>query len=126
MLDHVDFAVQDLALSRAFYVAALAPLGMKPLIEIHREDGRQGTGFGLGEPAQFYIGGGRPVAGRLHVAFAAQTRAAVDAFHRAALAAGGRDYGQPGLRRRYDEHYYAAYVLDPDGHVVEAVCRVPA
>ena len=126
MLDHVDFAVQDLALSQAFYVTALAPLGIRPLIEIDREDGRQGTGFGLGELTQFHIGGGRPVAGRLHVAFAAQTRAAVDAFHRAALDAGGKDNGKPGLRLRYDEHYYAAYVLDPDGHVVEAVCRVPA
>ena len=126
MLDHVDFAVQDLALSQAFYVTALAPLGIRPLIEIDREDGRQGTGFGLGELTQFHIGGGRPVAGRLHVAFAAQTRAAVDAFYRAALDAGGRDDGRPGLRLRYGEHYYAAYVLDPDGHVVEAVCRVPA
>ena len=125
MLDHVDFAVQDFALSRAFYVAALAPLDIKPVIEINRDDGRRGTGFGLAEPAQFYIGGGHPVTGRLHVAFAAQTRAAVDAFHRAALDAGGKDNGKPGLRRRYDGNYYAAYVIDPDGHVVEAVCRFP-
>jgi len=125
MLDHIDFAVQNLALSRSFYVAALAPLGIKPVLEIERDDGRQGTGFGLGEPAQFYIGGGRPVAGRLHVAFAARTRAAVDAFHKAALGAGGKNHGKPGLRLRYDEHYYAAYVIDPDGHVVEAVCRLP-
>src|SRR5688572_22826693 len=97
MFDHIDLAVQDIALSRAFYVAALAPLGIKPVIEIDRPDRRQGTGFGFGEPAQFYIGGGRPVAGRFHVA-----------------------------RLRYDEHYYSAYVLDPDGHVVEAVCRAPA
>jgi catechol 2,3-dioxygenase-like lactoylglutathione lyase family enzyme len=126
MLDHVDFAVQDLALSRAFYVAALAPLGIRPLIETNREDGRRGTGFGLDDLAQFYIGGGRPVAGRLHIAFAAQSRAAVDAFHRAALDAGGRDNGKPGIRLRYDANYYAAYVIDPDGHVVEAVCRLPA
>src|SRR5918994_1106033 len=69
VLDHVDFAVQDLALSRAFYLAALAPLGIRPLIETDREDGRQGTGFGSGDLAQFFIGGGRPVTGRLHVAF---------------------------------------------------------
>jgi catechol 2,3-dioxygenase-like lactoylglutathione lyase family enzyme len=126
MLDHVDFAVRDLALSRKFYVAALAPLGIRPLIETDREDGRQGTGFGLGKLAQFYIGGGRQVAGRLHVAFAAPSRLAVDAFHRAALDAGGMDNGKPGLRPHYDEHYYAAFVIDPDGHVVEAVCRLPA
>ena len=125
-LDHVDFAVKDLAVSRAFYVAALAPLGIEPLIEIDREDGRRGTGFGHGEFAEFYIGGGRAVKGRMHVAFAAQSRVAVDAFHRAALAAGGIDRGPPGLRPHYHEHYYAAYVIDPDGHVVEAVCRLPA
>jgi catechol 2,3-dioxygenase-like lactoylglutathione lyase family enzyme len=126
MLDHVDFSVRDLAVSRAFYVAALAPLGFKPLIETNRIDGRNGTGFGRGEFARFYIGGGRAVDGRLHVAFEAQSRAAVDAFHQAALAAGGTDRGPPGLRPHYHEHYYAAYIVDPDGHVVEAVCRLPA
>ena len=126
MLDHIDFAVRDLALSRAFYVAALAPLGIAPQLETEREDGRRGTGFGRGEFAQFYIGGGRPLEGRMHVAFAADSRAAVDAFHAAALATGGRDHGRPGLRPQYDAHYYSAYVVDPDGHVVEAVCRRPA
>lgn len=125
MIDHIDFAVRDLAVSRAFYVAALAPLGIGPVIDIDREDGRQGTGFGCGESAHFYIGGGDPIVGRLHVAFAAESRAAVEAFHQAALAAGGIDHGKPGLRPHYDEHYYAAYVIDPDGHVVEAVCRAP-
>jgi len=124
MLDHIDFAVRDLARSREFYRAALAPLGMRPVIEIDREDGRQGTGFGTSGMAQFYIGGGVPVAGRLHVAFAAPSRAAVDAFHRAALDAGGADNGKPGPRPRYDASYYAAYVIDPDGHVIEAVCRL--
>jgi catechol 2,3-dioxygenase-like lactoylglutathione lyase family enzyme len=126
MLDHVDFAVRDLALSRKFYTAALAPLGIRPLLETDREDGRQGTGFARGDIAQFYIGGGKPADGRLHVAFAAPSRAAVDEFHQAALAAGGADRGQPGLRPHYHQHYYAAYVIDPDGHVVEAVCRLPA
>jgi catechol 2,3-dioxygenase-like lactoylglutathione lyase family enzyme len=125
MLDHIDFAVQDLARSRAFYVAALAPLGIQPLVETDRKDGRKGTGFGAGGVAQFYIGGGRPVSGRLHVAFTAPSRAAVNAFHEAALAAGGRDNGKPGLRPHYDANYYAAFVLDPDGHVIEAVCRQP-
>jgi catechol 2,3-dioxygenase-like lactoylglutathione lyase family enzyme len=126
MLDHVDFAVRDLARSRAFYVAALSPLGFSPLLETDRADGRRGTGFGQDEFAQFYIGGGGPVDGRLHVAFSAPTRAAVYAFHAAAIAAGGTDGGKPGLRPQYHEHYYAAYVIDPDGHVVEAVCRQPA
>jgi len=126
MFDHVDFAVRDLGTSRAFYAAALLPLGFRPLLETDRADGRRGTGFGRGEFAQFYIGGGRAVDGRLHVAFEAQSRAAVDAFHQAALAAGGIDRGPPGLRPHYHEHYYAAYVVDPDGHVVEAVCRLPA
>jgi len=126
MFDHVDFAVRDLGTSRAFYAAALLPLGFRPLLETDRADGRRGTGFGRGEVARFYIGGGRAVDGRLHVAFEAQSRAAVDAFHRAALAAGGVDRGPPGLRPHYHEHYYAAYVVDPDGHVVEAVCRLPA
>jgi catechol 2,3-dioxygenase-like lactoylglutathione lyase family enzyme len=125
MIDHVDFAVRDVARSRAFYVAALAPLGISPLIETDREDGRKGTGFGRDGVAHFYIGGGSPVIGRLHVAFEARTRAEVDAFHAAAIAAGGRNHGDPGLRRQYDPHYYAAYAIDPDGHVVEAVCRVP-
>lgn len=123
MLDHVDFAVRDLALSRAFYAAALAPLGFKALIDVDRDDGRQGTGFGRDGLAQFFVGGGRPVEGRLHVAFAAHTRAEVDGFHKSALAAGGRDKGEPGLRPQYGPHYYAAYVIDPDGHTVEAVCR---
>jgi catechol 2,3-dioxygenase-like lactoylglutathione lyase family enzyme len=125
MIDHVDFAVRDLARSRAFYVAALAPLGIAPLIETDREEGRKGTGFGRGGLAQFYIGGGLSVSGRLHVAFDARTRAEVDAFHAAAIAAGGTSHGAPGLRAHYDPHYYAAYVVDPDGHVVEAVCRAP-
>jgi len=124
MWDHVDFAVVDVARSRAFYVASLAPLGIRPLVEVDRDDGRKGTGFGV-DLARFWIGGGVPVAGRLHVAFVAPSRAAVDAFHAAALAAGGEDRGTPGLRPRYGAHYYAAFVRDPDGHVVEAVCRTP-
>ena len=126
MLDHIDFAVRDLATSRAFYVAALAPLGYRPLLEFDRADGRRGIGFSDREFARFYIGGGQAVHGRLHVAFEALSRDSVDAFHRAALAAGGADRGAPGLRPHYGEHYYAAYVIDPDGHVVEAVCRHPA
>ena len=123
MLDHIDFAVSDLAASRAFYVAALAPLGLVPILDVDREDGRKGTGFGSGEIGEFFIGGGVPVGGRLHVAFRAQSLSAVDGFHTAAIAAGGIDHGKPGLRAKYGEGYYAAYVRDPDGHVVEAVFR---
>ncbi|KQY52194.1 VOC family protein [Lysobacter sp. Root494] len=125
MLDHVDFAVTDLARSRAFYEGALAPLGMSLVVEIDRKDGdgHQGSGFGFADRPVFWIGAGRPPSGRLHVAFAAQSRAAVDAFHKAAVAAGGIDNGAPGLRLRYHPNYYAAFVLDPDGHNIEAVCH---
>ena len=125
MLDHIDFAVADLARSRAFYEGALAPLGMSPVVEIDRKngDGHQGVGFGLADRPVFWIGGGRAPSGRLHVAFAAQSRAVVDAFHKAAIAAGGIDNGAPGLRLRYHADYYAAFVLDPDGHNIEAVCH---
>ena len=124
MFDHLDFAVADVAHSRAFYIEALAPLGVMPLVEIDRDDDRHGTGFGGGDGiARFWIGGGESVAGRMHVAFAAPSRAAVEAFHAAALAAGGEDHGAPGERPRYGTPYYAAFVRDPDGHVVEAVYR---
>lgn len=123
MLDHIDFAVSDLVTSRAFYVAALAPLGLVPILDVDREDGRRGTGFGSGEMGEFFIGGGEPVGGRLHVAFRAKSSSAVDAFHAAAIAAGGADHGRPGVRPAYGEGYYAAYVRDPDGHVIEAVFR---
>ncbi len=123
MFDHVDFAVSDLARSRGFYAKALAPLGIVPVMDIDRADGRRGTGFGTSGDARFWIGGGQPVAGRMHIAFVAPSRAAVRAFHAAALAAGGADHGAPGLRPRYGDPYYAAFVVDPDGHVVEAVCR---
>lgn len=125
MLDHIDFAVTDLARSRAFYERALAPLGMSLLIEIDRKhgDGHQGAGFGSADRPVFWIGGGHPPSGRLHVAFAAQSRAAVDAFHEGAVAAGGIDNGAPGLRAHYHPDYYAAFVLDPDGHNIEAVCH---
>jgi len=123
MFDHIDFAVRDLERSRAFYATVLATLGIAPVIDIRREDGCTGTGFGVGGDARFWIGGGLPVRGRLHIAFEAETRSAVEAFHAAAIAAGGLDHGPPGLRPRYGEPYFAAFVLDPDGHVIEVVCR---
>jgi catechol 2,3-dioxygenase-like lactoylglutathione lyase family enzyme len=123
MFDHVDFAVADFSRSRAFYVQALAALGVVPLHDIKRDDGREGTGFGSNGCPRFWIGKGEPVVGRLHLAFEASSRGAVNAFHAAALSAGGQDHGLPGLRPQYGDHYYAAFVLDPDGHIIEAVCR---
>ena len=125
MLDHIDFSVTDFERSRAFYVLALAPLGINSVFEIKRDDGREGTGFGCGASPQFWIGRGPVVSGRLHVAFEAESRASVDAFYESALEAGGTSNGAPGLRAQYGEDYYAAFVSDPDGHNIEAVCRRP-
>jgi catechol 2,3-dioxygenase-like lactoylglutathione lyase family enzyme len=123
MFDHIDFAVVDFPRSRAFYAQTLAVLGIVPLLDIKHDDGCEGTGFGIDGSPRFWIGKGAPVAGRFHLAFEASSRSGVDAFHAAALTAGGQDHGQPGLRPQYGDHYYAAFVLDPDGHVIEAVCR---
>lgn len=126
MLDHIGFPVSDFARSKAFYAKALAPLGYTIVMEVAlSEDGGDGyAGFGAGRP-QFWIGTGKPLQGRLHVAFAARTRAEVRAFYDAAIAAGGIDNGAPGLRPHYHENYYGAFVLDPDGHNVEAVNHLP-
>lgn len=127
MIDHVGFSVADFARSRAFYLQALAPLGYAPVMDVTKErsGGYEGTGFGPPNRPQFWIGTGAERSGSTHVAFAADSRAAVDAFHRAALAAGGRDNGAPGLRPHYHAHYYGAFVFDPDGHNIEAVCHAP-
>ncbi len=125
MFDHIDFAVVDLKVSRNFYKTALATLGVEPFMDIETAEGREGTGYGSLTGEQFWIGGGEAVKGRMHIAFAAQSRAEVDAFHRAALGAGGSCKGAPGIRPVYGEHYYAAFVVDPDGHTIEAVCRKP-
>ena len=123
MFDHIDFAVVDLTVSRTFYETALAPLGIAPFMNIKTEEGREGTGYGSLTGEQFWIGKGEAVEGRMHIAFAAQSRADVDAFHHAALGAGGVCKGAPGIRPVYGEHYYAAFVFDPDGHTIEGVCR---
>ncbi len=127
MLDHIGFAVSDLAGAKAFYAAALAPLGIRLIFEVSAEEtgGAVHAGFGEGQKPYFWIGSGDALRGRLHVSFAAPSRAVVDAFYRAALAAGGRDNGPPGLRPHYHANYYGAFVLDPDGHNVEAVCHAP-
>lgn len=128
MIDHVGFKVSDYARSKAFYLKSLAPLGYGLLMEVTPE--MTGTdswhaGFGCDRKPDFWIGTGDATHGSLHVAIAAKNRAAVDAFHTAALAAGGIDNGPPGLRPQYHPGYYGAFVRDPDGHNIEAVCHVP-
>ena len=129
MLDHIGFPVSSFLHSKRFYEAALEPLGVSLMAELSAEQTGSSSHAGFGENGKpwFWIGDGEGVLrGRFHVAFAARRRADVDAFHRAALAMGGRDNGPPGLRPHYHEHYYAAFVLDPDGHNIEAVCHNPA
>jgi catechol 2,3-dioxygenase-like lactoylglutathione lyase family enzyme len=127
MIDHLGFPVLDFARSRAFYVQVLATLGFGPVMDVTREQsgGYEGTGFGPPGQPKFWIGNGDHHAGQMHIAFAAGSRAAVDAFYNAAIAAGARDNGAPGLRAHYHPHYYGAFVLDPDGHNIEAVCHIP-
>ena len=125
MLDHAGFPVSDYARSKAFYLQALAPLGYVLVMEVQQdENDSPAAGFGGGGKPDFWIGGEGGLQRPIHIAIAAQNRAAVDAFHRAALAAGGKDNGAPGLRPHYHPNYYAAFVLDPDGHNIEAVCHV--
>ncbi|HKC49629.1 MAG TPA: VOC family protein [Myxococcota bacterium] len=120
MIDHVSLRVSDFPRSRAFFGAALAPLGYGLFA-----DYGDAAGFGVGAKPDFWIGAGE-APGATHVCFAAASRAQVDAFHKAALAAGGRDNGAPGLRTAYHPTYYGAFVLDPDGNNIEAVCHQPA
>jgi catechol 2,3-dioxygenase-like lactoylglutathione lyase family enzyme len=123
MLDHVGFAVSDYARSKAFYAHALAPLGLTLIIE----PAGQAAGFGTAGKPWFWVEAqGAPVRGRLHIALAASARGQVDTFHAAAIEAGGHDNGAPGVRAMYHPDYYGAYVLDPDGNNVEAVCHQPA
>ena len=128
MLDHVGIPVSDYARSKAFYLQALGPLGYGLVMEVSsKETGAEGhCGFGAEGRPQFWIGSGKPIKGQVHFAFMAKDRAAVDAFHAAALKAGGKDNGAPGLRPHYHANYYGAFVLDPDGHNIEAVCHLPA
>jgi catechol 2,3-dioxygenase-like lactoylglutathione lyase family enzyme len=124
ILDHITLVVSDYARSKAFYEKALAPLGIQKLMEFGK-----GCGFGRDRKPEFWIGQGptsfqKPEQLRIitpiHVAFAASSRAEVDAFYEAALAAGGKDFGAPGVRPEYHPNYYGGFVLDPDGHDVEA------
>ncbi|TWI03631.1 catechol 2,3-dioxygenase-like lactoylglutathione lyase family enzyme [Luteimonas cucumeris] len=126
MLDHVGIPVSDFARSKAFYTAVFAPLGYGLVMEVTPEmtgDGSSAAGFGKGKP-DFWISSSDRHA-RTHVAILAADRAAVRKFHETALAAGATDNGPPGLRPHYHENYYGAFVIDPDGHNIEAVCHAP-
>ncbi|HEY4201685.1 MAG TPA: VOC family protein [Devosiaceae bacterium] len=117
-VDHIGLNVTDYDKAKAFYAAALKPLGMTVMMDF-------GVTIGLGEVHPFlWISAGNP--GHVHLAIAASTRAQVDAFYAAAIAAGGKDNGKPGLRTEYSENYYAAFIIDADGHNIEAVCHAPA
>jgi catechol 2,3-dioxygenase-like lactoylglutathione lyase family enzyme len=127
MIDHLSFAVSDFAAGRRFYDAVLAPLGYARVMDLEFE-GKSYAGYGPNRKPVFWIYGGygKAVPGTgAHTAFAAPSRMAVDAFHETALANGGRDEGAPGLRPEYHANYYGAFVFDPDGHKLEAVCHAP-
>lgn len=126
MLDHIGLPVSDFARSKAFYTSVLAPLGYGLVMEVTPEmtgDGSSAAGFGKNKP-DFWIGTSDKQA-RTHVAVVAADRASVRSFYEAAIAAGAKDNGPPGLRPHYHENYYGAFVLDPDGHNIEAVCHAP-
>jgi len=125
--DHIGFVVSDIKRSKAFYDAALKPLGIGLVMEVTEEmtGGHAHAGYGSdGRPYLWLGNGDGRLRGKLHVAFSAPDRATVDAFYKAAIAAGGADNGAPGLRPLYHDAYYAAFVLDPDGHNIEAVCQL--
>jgi catechol 2,3-dioxygenase-like lactoylglutathione lyase family enzyme len=127
MLDHIGLSVADLARSRAFYDAVMPTLGAACQMAVTAAEtgGYEGFGYGMAGKPSLWIGNGGRTKGSLHIALVAPDRAAVDAFHQAALSAGGTCNGAPGLRPHYHPNYYAAFVLDPDGHNVEAVCHRP-
>jgi catechol 2,3-dioxygenase-like lactoylglutathione lyase family enzyme len=125
MIDHIGITVSDYAKSKAFYSSALAPIGYAMLMEIpaavtgHTDV----AGFGEAGKPDFWISGGTANKPPIHVALRVDSRAKVDGFYEAAIKAGGRDNGGPGVRPHYHPNYYGAFVLDPDGHNVEAVCH---
>src|ERR1700678_1342934 len=127
MIDHIGFAVSNMERSKPFYGAALKPLGISIVMEVTAEQtgADAHAGFGKDDKAFFGIFAGGETEGGTHGALTAPTPADGDSFSRAALAAGGRDNGSPGLRHHYHPSHYGAFVLDPDGNNVEAVCRRP-
>ncbi|HEY2685620.1 MAG TPA: VOC family protein [Steroidobacteraceae bacterium] len=125
MIDHTGVSVSNYAKAKAFYVKALGAIGYQLLAEFSREvtGGKQVAGFGEPPKPDFWIGTGTPNQPPVHIAFRVSSRTLVDEFYRAALSAGGHDNGAPGPRPHYHENYYGAFVLDPDGHNIEAVCH---
>ena len=120
IIDHLGIHVTDLQASKAFYLEALAPLGISLVIEF-----KYAAGLGKGGKPELWLHKARGEASRLHFAFHAANRQEVDDFYQAALAAGGQDNGPPGLREQYHPYYYGAFILDPDGNNIEAVCHLP-
>lgn len=132
MIDHIGISPADLERARVFYDAALAPLGISRVMEVTADEtgGYHGIGYGTGGKPSFWLSNDSrralpegPRGACIHLAFRAESRAAVDAFHAAAMAQGGRDNGAPGIRPHYHPFYYAAFVIDPDGVNLEAVCQ---
>jgi catechol 2,3-dioxygenase-like lactoylglutathione lyase family enzyme len=121
VIDHISLAVSDVARSKAFYEAALGAIGYRVL----REFGDSVIGFGVPPKPDFWVRAGQVSVAPTHVAFGVDSRELVDDFYAAAIAAGGRDNGKPGLRPHYHPDYYGAFVFDPDGYNIEAVCRRP-
>jgi catechol 2,3-dioxygenase-like lactoylglutathione lyase family enzyme len=127
MIDHIGFSVSDYPRAKAFYEKALAPLGYVLIMEVQQgANGAPAAGFGAGGKPDFWIGGEGGLNKPVHIAITAKDRPAVDAFYKAALAAGAKDNGPPGLRPHYHPNYYGAFVLDFDGHNIEAVCHAGA
>lgn len=128
MIDHLGFPVSDYDGAKAFYTKALAPLGYSLIMEVTQQQSGHpaAAGFGADGKPDFWIGGEGALNRPVHIAIRAKDRATVDAFYHAAIAAGGRDNGAPGIRAHYHPSYYGAFVLDPDGHNIEAVCHAPA
>lgn len=127
-IDHIGFPVSEYERAKAFYTQALAPLGYALVMEVpgeYTQSHAPACGFGENGKPDFWISGEGSSKTGLHVAIVAKDRAAVDAFYKAAMAAGGQDNGAPGLRPHYHPNYYGAFILDSDGHNIEAVCHLP-
>ena len=118
IIDHIGLAVSDMEKSKTFFKQALEPLGITLIMEVN-----DWAGFGIGHKPEFWIGPHDTVQKPMHIAFLAEDRKTVDAFYKAAIAAGGKDNGKPGIREIYHPDYYGAFVIGPDGHNIAAACH---